>query len=107
MSIQITEKQLSERQTALILEGHLDAPTAPGLKTQIKRPVEDGYTQLVIDLTGVPFIDSSGLAALVSGLEAAREVGGTLKLVGLGKQARTAFELTRLDRVFEFDFDAD
>ena len=61
---------------------------------------------LVVDLTAVPFIDSSGLAALVSGLKATRQAGGTLKLAGLNEQARTVFRLTRLERVFELYPDA-
>jgi anti-sigma B factor antagonist len=102
MSLQVTEEPLSERRVVLGLSGRLDATTAPDFKARLKRLVGDGYAQLVIDLTDVPFIDSSGLAALVSGLKAAREASGTLKLVGLNEQTRTVFRVTLLDRVFAF-----
>jgi anti-anti-sigma factor len=58
-------------------------------------------------MSGVSFLDSSGLAALVSGLKAAREAGGTLKLAGVNEQARQVFEITRLDQVFELYPDRD
>lgn len=82
--------------------GRLDAVTAPQLKARLKALVAEGHRQLVVDLVDVSFIDSSGLSALVSGFKAAREVGGTLKLAGLNEQTRMAFQLSRLDRVFEF-----
>jgi len=107
MDLQITEKLLSEKRAVLSLNGRLNAVTAPDLKAQLKRLVEGGHIQLVVDLTDVPFIDSSGLAALVSAFKAAREAGGTIKLAGLSEQTRTIFTLTRLDRVFELYPDAE
>jgi anti-sigma B factor antagonist len=80
----------------------LDATTALDLKEELKVLVGEGYTQLIVDLTDVPFIDSSGLAALVSGLKRVRESAGTLKIVGLNHQTRTVFTVTLLDRVFDF-----
>ena len=65
-----------------------------------------GQVELIVCLREVPFIDSSGLAALVSGLKATRQAGGTLKLSGLCDQARTVFRLTMLERVFEIYADA-
>jgi anti-anti-sigma factor len=53
----------------------------------------------VVDLNDVPFIDSSGLAALISGLKAARTAGGDLRIARPSDQARMLFELTRLDKV--------
>lgn len=107
MELQITEDQLAGLGLVLVLRGRLDAVTAPQLKSKLKGLVADGHDQLVVDLTEVPFIDSSGLSALVSGLRAAREAGGTLKLIGLNEQTRTAFRLTQLDRVFEIFPDRD
>ncbi len=107
MEFQITEEQRPGIGYVLTLYGHLDAVTAPELKSELKRLVAEGHNQLVADLTEVSFIDSSGLSALVSGLKAAREAGGTLRLAGLNEQTRTAFRLTLLDRVFEIYPDRD
>jgi anti-sigma B factor antagonist len=96
----LRRESLSGQCVVLALEGRLDALTALELKEEIRRLVEAGQAQLIVDLSGVPFIDSSGLAALVSGLKATRQAGGALKLAGLNEQARTVLRLTRLDRVF-------
>ena len=106
MDLQITEKLLSDKRAMLTLSGRINAVTAPDLKAHLKRLAKGGHIQLIVDLTDVPFIDSSGLAALVSGFKAAREAGGTIKLAGLNEQTRTVFTLTMLDRVFEFYPDA-
>lgn len=107
MDLQITEKLLSDKRAVVTLSGRVNAVTAPDLKAQLKRLAKGGHIQLVIDLTDVPFIDSSGLAALVSGFKAAREAGGTIKLAGLNEQTRTVLTLTMLDRVFELYPDAE
>ena len=106
MDLQIAEKLLSDKRAMLTLSGRLDAVTAPDLKALLKRLTKGGHIQLVVDLTDVPFIDSSGLAALVSAFKAVRGAGGAMKLAGLSEQTRTVFTLTRLDRVFEIYPDA-
>ena len=82
------------------LEGRLDAATSPEVKTALHRLIGQGHLQIIIDLQKVPFIDSSGLAALVSGLRLAREKGGNIILSGVQAQAQIVFRLTMLDHVF-------
>jgi anti-sigma B factor antagonist len=106
MELQITQELLSGECAMVKLSGRLNAVTALELKERLKGLVEEGYVQLVVDLADVPFIDSSGLAALVSGLKATRQANGALKLAGLNEQARTVFRITRLERVFELYLDA-
>jgi anti-sigma B factor antagonist len=98
--LEIGRESLSQRRAVLALQGRLDALTALELKEAIAERVDAGQIELVVDLSGVPFIDSSGLAALVSGFKAARQAGGSLKLAGLNEQALTVLRLTKLDRVF-------
>jgi len=98
----IEEHSLAEGRALLRIQGRLDAVSAPTLKAHFRRLVEAGCVQLVLDFSAVPFIDSSGLAALVSGLKLIRESGGALKLARLTRQTRTVFELTLLDRIFDF-----
>lgn len=82
------------------LDGPLEANTSQAIKANLKRLVEEGYSKIVIDLHQVPFIDSSGLAALVSGLRLAREKGGQVALIGIQSQPQLLFRLTMLDRIF-------
>jgi anti-sigma B factor antagonist len=89
------------------VRGRLDAFSAQEVKAELEELVQAGHVELIVCLREVPFIDSSGLAALVSGLKATRQAGGTLKLAHLCDQARTVFRLTLLERVFEIYADAE
>ena len=59
-----------------------------------------GKTRVVLDMTGVGFVDSSGLGALISCLRHVRGNQGDLKLCSMSKPVRALFELTRMHRVF-------
>ncbi len=101
MDFDFTEKTLSARRVLITCAGRLNATSAPALKARMHELVSRGHVELVCDLSAVSFLDSSGLAALVSGLKATREAGGWIKLAGLNLQVRSIFSLTRLERVFE------
>ncbi len=64
-----------------------------------------GEAQIVVDLGGVSFIDSSGLSALVLGMKRCRENEGDLRLCRLQTPVRMIFELTRLHQAFEIHGD--
>jgi anti-sigma B factor antagonist len=71
------------------------------LKKTVSRLLEQGRVDLIVDLTDVGFLDSSGLGALVRALTTSQSEGGQTKLVGVGTQIRKLLEMTRLDSVFE------
>jgi len=79
----------------------LDAHNSDDLKAKIKEIFEGGAKSVLVDLTEVRFIDSSGLGALVSGFKNAINYKGSLVLTGFQDQVRSMFELTRLNRVFD------
>lgn len=85
--------------TVLSCNGRLNMVAASRLKSQVDEIIAGGSSKIVVDLTETSFIDSSGLGALVSGLKAARQAGGDLRLAGAGDQVRTVLSLTNLDRV--------
>lgn len=80
-------------------EKRLDAASAVSFKDQVARIIQDGETDLVLDLSNVEFIDSSGLGALVSVLKTLGR-SGSLAISGLQKSAEQIFKLTRMDTVF-------
>lgn len=81
-------------------QGRLDLAGGEALQQQWATLVPRRYKVWIIDLSRIEFIDSSGLVALVSGLNAATEMGTKLVLCGLRPSARLIFEITQLDRVF-------
>ncbi len=85
--------------TVITATGRLDMRAAPQLKTLVAAAVEAGRVPIGIDLSGVEFMDSSGLGALISGLRAARQVGGDLRIAGARAQVLAVLELTNIDRV--------
>jgi anti-sigma B factor antagonist len=82
-------------------EERLDAHNSSELKDYLLRLLESGSVRLVVDLSEVRFIDSSGLGALLSGYKNAGLRHGSLVLAGLQPRVQSMFELTRLHRVFE------
>lgn len=98
------EIQQSERSgyTVLELSGRLNALSSAALKDAIQKSVDKGRANVILQLSGVSFIDSSGLSAMVSGLKHTHEAGGSLKLVAMQETPKRVFELTHLDRVFQF-----
>jgi anti-sigma B factor antagonist len=78
----------------------LDASNASELKRDIA-PALQANTKLLLDLSRVRFMDSSGLGAMLSCLRQLTAKKGDLKLCGMSKQVRGAFELVRLHRIFD------
>lgn len=82
-------------------DGRLNMVAAPDLREQLHSLVREGNSRLVVDLSGVDSIDSSGLGALISGLKVARQAGGDLRIAAPGEQAVAVLELTNLNRVLK------
>jgi anti-sigma B factor antagonist len=82
--------------TVVIAEGILDTDTARTLWRTLTDLIGAGETKLVIDLSGVACVDSSGLGSLVAAMKRARAAGGDLRLCGLQDNVRSIFEMTRL-----------
>jgi len=101
MDLVVEEKPRSDGSWSVIVTGRLNGVTAPEFKKRVASMVENGKKKLVIDMSGVVFVDSSGLSALISALKIARESGGWLKLVSLQEQPLSVIKLMLLDRIFE------
>ena len=84
----------------LTVDGEVDVATAPRLRQLLDDVIESGHGRVVVDLSTVGFLDSSGLGALVWGLKKARARGGWVRLVIGQPRVRRVFELTGLDRSF-------
>lgn len=93
--------------TFLTLTGQLDALNAPNLKRETEGLVEQGMVKVVLDLTKLEMIDSSGVGAIVSLFKQVRTRQGDLKISGLIGQPQVIFKLLRLDRVFDIADDAE
>lgn len=86
--------------TVVRLEGEVDLNVSPQLRTELKVLTHKKLSVIVIDMSGVPYIDSSGVATLVECLQSTSRYGGELRLAALTPRASGVFEISRLDTVF-------
>ncbi len=90
-----------DNETLLVeVNGQLVVTNRHEFKQAVLDEVERGARLVIVDFAASPYIDSSGLGALVSLGKRLRELGGDLRLAGLNDDLRTLFELTRLDALF-------
>ena len=90
--------------TVVALSGEIDMEEAP----KVRRALLDVMKQkrdILVDLSQVTYIDSSGIASLIEGLQAARKQKNDLALVSVSQRARRVLELARLDKVFTIHAD--
>lgn len=86
--------------TILDVGGEVDVYTAPKLREKLVELVGDGHHHLVIDMTKVEFLDSTGLGVLVGGLKRVRANEGSLALVCDQERILKIFRITGLTKVF-------
>ena len=100
--MKITERTVSDV-VILAVAGRLDLTSVPNLRSELLARLGEAEkgSILVIDLLGVPFMDSSGIATLIEGRKISLERGLSLRLFGLGEQVQQLFELAGLAPAFE------
>ncbi len=89
----------SDAQTRFVLAGELDIATADELGTQLEAAAIGADGHLVIDLTAVTFMDSTGLRKLITAHREAEEHGYAFTIVTGESPAKRVLELTRMDGV--------
>lgn len=89
----------------LELTGRFDKFTAPAVAEWLAQTTVATPSQIVVEMSDVPFVDSIALATLVQGLKRSRLNGGELFLCGLQRPVLMIFELTRLDKAFNIFVD--
>ena len=87
-------------ETVVGAAGELDVNTAPELREQLARLVNEGARRIVVDLADVSFVDSTALSVLVSALKRLRQADGDLELASPNPSVRRVFEITGLTRLF-------
>lgn len=94
-----TEIQQTETQPVLAVTGEIDIYTAPQFSQAVVRLISDGTVHVVVDMSGVTYMDSSGFSSLLSATKRLRPGGGALHLVGARPTVQRMLHLTRLDAV--------
>ena len=85
----------------LPLEGEIDLHVSPQIGASLANLIAKKPPQLIVDLSHVTYIDSSGLAVLIEAMQNVSSYGGKFALSGLRESVRPIFEIARLDQIFQ------
>src|SRR5437588_12063861 len=80
------------------LQGEIDLHYAPVLRSLLQSKIKMRCPSLILDLSRVEYIDSTGLATIIEYFRDAAEYGGVLCLTGLKPAVQSIFEMVRLDK---------
>lgn len=98
MDLDVSTREESGR-TVVSATGEVDVFTAPVLDDALSGAVAGGATSIVVDLSGVDFLDSTGLSVLVKALKRVRDADGSLDVVVTAERVAKVFRITGLDQV--------
>lgn len=99
-NLQIEVRDL-EGACLMVLRGEIDMRSAPALREQLLEAVESRPSRVILDLTAVDYVDSSGVGTMVDFKRRIDRLGAAVVLVGLQERVRSVFEITRLDKFFQ------
>jgi anti-sigma B factor antagonist len=89
-----------EQPNVLPLEGEIDLHVSPEVAESLRTMTAKKPQRVVVDLTKVTYLDSSGLAVLIEGMQKVQEYGGKFAVAGAQESVKHIFEIARLDQVF-------
>ena len=81
--------------------GRLDITTAWQFRLKLQESISEETPHILVNLSEVNFIDSSGLTSLVAGMRDADKIDGTFRICNVHPEAKLVFEVTMMDSVFE------
>ena len=97
----LTEEPLDDHSVVIKVAGEIHATTAPEFSERLNEAIAGGKTGVILDLTGVDFIDSTGLSVLLNGLRRVTRVRGAMVLACANPTVLRLFEITKLDSTFD------
>jgi anti-sigma B factor antagonist len=98
---ELTDESLNESTHLIAVRGEVHVSTAPEFSERLNEAIATGKTGVVIDMSAVEFIDSTGLSVLLNALRRVTRQQGRLALVVSNPTVLRLFEITRLDSTFD------
>jgi anti-sigma B factor antagonist len=97
----------TEQPNVLPLEGEIDLHVSPEVAETLRTMIAKKPKVVVVDLAKVTYLDSSGLAVLIEGMQKVQEYGGKFAVAGVQESVQHILEIARLDQVFQIFPDVD
>src|SRR5919198_191463 len=91
---------LPESSNVVLLEGQIDLHVSPKVAESLAALIQHELARIVVDLSGVTYIDSSGLAVLINGAQSVETYGGKLMLAGVQPDVQSILEVAGLSQFF-------
>lgn len=101
MNLTISSASLSDDARIIRISGEIDIYSSTELKQEVTVCLARGVRILMLDLTDVEYVDSTGLGLMIGALKRLRETQGKLILINPSVRLLRVFEITGLDRVFD------
>jgi anti-sigma B factor antagonist len=99
----VVARETQDDGVVVSVRGDVDVATAPALRAELHQAIGADGSRVIIDVSGMDFIDSAGLGVLVGALKRAREADVVLVLRGVQSSPRKVLSITGLDEIFEID----
>jgi len=92
----------SENVMVIELSGKImGGPSHDEFKAEIKSVIEEGYKEVILDLSSVPWINSTGLGILISGYHSLKAAEGTMKVCSVRERVLSIFYISQLEKIFD------
>lgn len=106
MQLRLETKESGGKQV-LVAQGEINFSTISEFKAEFSKLLDLPAPKLVVDMSGVTYIDSSGIASFVEAMQKIKARGGSLGLVALNDNVKSVFVSTKLDKMFNIFSDLD
>ncbi len=98
---ELAEERSDEGAHIICVRGEIHVSTAPQFSQRLASAIDSGKTAMVLDMSGVEFIDSTGLSVLLNGLRLVTQMHGRMALVCANPTVLRLFQITNLDDTFD------
>ena len=107
MILDVSTKHITPDTAIVAMSGDLTLGTSlQAADTNLQNLIKAGTIKIVLDLSGVPYIDSAGLGAIVHAYGLAMEYHGTMRLCGINEKVASVLKMTRMDTFLAVDPDS-
>src|SRR5919206_678394 len=103
LELRVTSARIGEHTHVIALTGELDLYSAERVEHRLADAIEGGAQAVIVDLMGVSFMDSAGLAVLTSAAKALRLAGGKFVVAADDRRILRVFEITGLERSMQIE----